>query len=172
MTSEHLQQLAENGNLEPLVTMLQGKLGVEDIVQGIEPLVPANDRGETGLSYSETLVSAQGTIKFLSYASILGCANDGFAGLDSIQFPVDQKTVYGMAYDVRTKMNTKDFVNLVPPYQGAIGVPSDDKGTDMRNPEISEDGIVIPHLGIVGDEDLLKKVHALGNRWSKSISFK
>ena len=34
MASEELQQLAENGNLDPLVTMLQGKPGVSDIVHG------------------------------------------------------------------------------------------------------------------------------------------
>lgn len=164
MASEQLQQLAENGNLEPLVTMLQGKPGVEDIVKGMAPLVPANDPGETGLSHSETfVVSAQGTTRYLSYASMLVCTNDGFAGLDSIKLPISQKTVYAIAYDARTEMNTEDFVDLVPPCQGVIGVSSDDAGTDMSNPAISEDGIVIPHPGIIGDEDLLKNVHGWGN---------
>lgn len=54
MASDRLQQLAENGNAEPLVEMLQGKIGLLDIVQGTAPLVPANDPGETDLSYSET----------------------------------------------------------------------------------------------------------------------
>ena len=49
MASNGIQQLAENGNSEPLVKMLQGKSGVLDIVQGTAPLVPANDPGNTNL---------------------------------------------------------------------------------------------------------------------------
>ena len=56
MASDELQQLAENGNLEPLIEMLQNKNGVFDIVHGNAPLVPANDPDSTGLNYSETFV--------------------------------------------------------------------------------------------------------------------
>ncbi len=48
MVSDNVQQLAENGNSEPLVKMLQGKSGILSIVQGETPLVPANDPGNTG----------------------------------------------------------------------------------------------------------------------------
>jgi hypothetical protein len=164
MANEELQQLAENGNPDSLVAMLQSKSGVLDIVQGMAPLVPANDPGNTGFSHSETfVVSAEGKTRYLSYASMLVCTNDGFAGLDSIRLPINQKTIYAMAYDARTEMNTEDFADMVPPCQGAIGISSDDEGTDVSNPSISEDGIVIPHSGIIGDEDLLQNVHAWGN---------
>jgi len=164
MASEELRQLAENGNLDPLVAMLQSKSGVSDIVQGTAPLVPANDPGNTGLNHAETfVVSAEGTTRYLSYASMLVCTNDGFAGLDTIRLPINQKTVYAIAYDARTEMNTEDFADMVPPCQAAIGISSDDKGTGMSNPAISEDGIVIPHTGIIGDEDLLENVHEWGN---------
>jgi hypothetical protein len=164
MASSELQQLAENGNLEPLVMMLEEKDGILDIVHGDTPLVPANDPGETGLNYSETfIVSSGGTTKYLSFASMLVCTNDGFAGIDSVRLPINQKTVYAMAYDARTEMNTEDFVDLVPPCQDAIGISSDDVGTGTSNPAISEDGVVIPHPGIIGDEDLLQSVHAWGN---------
>ena len=164
MASGELQQLAENGNLDPLVTLLEGKPGVVDVVHGMAPLAPANDPGNTGLSHSETFViSADGTTRYLSYASMLVCTNDGFAGLDSIRLPINQKTVYAMAYDARTEMNTEDFADMVPPCQGAIGVSSDDEGTGASNSAISEDGIVIPHSGIIGDEDLLENVHAWGS---------
>ena len=134
MASEELQQLAENGNLDPLVAMLQSKSGVSDIVQGMAPLVPADDPGNTGLNHTETfVVSAEGTTRYLSYASMLVCTNDGFAGLDSIRLPINQKTVYAMAYDARTEMNTEDFADMVPPCQAAIGVSSDDEGTGMSN---------------------------------------
>ena len=162
MASEQLQQLAENGNAELLVEELKNKPGVLDIVQGTAPLVPANDPGETGLGYSETFtVSAEGNMRYLSFASMLVCTNDGFAGADSVKLPFyKEKTVYVKAFDARTEMNTEDFADLVPPCQGAIGVSSSEDGTGASNSAISEDGIVIPHPGIIGDEDLQKRVHA------------
>jgi len=165
MASDELQQLAENGNAEPLVEMLQGKMGILDIVQGTAPLVPANDPGETGLNYSETFtVSAEGNMRYLSFASMLVCTNDGFAGIDSVKLPFyKQKTVYASAFDARTEMNTEDFADIVPPCQGAIGITSDDEGTGASNPAIAEDGVVIPHPGIMGGEDLQRNVHAWGN---------
>ena len=164
MASDELQQLVENGNVAPLVEMLQEKKGIVDIVQGETPLVPANDPGETGLSHTETFeISALGNHRYLSYASMLVCTNDGFAGIDSVKLPMKQLTLYGMAYDARTEMNTEDFADMVPPCQGAIGVSSSDDGTDQSNPVIAEDGVIIPHVGIVGDADLQERVHDWGN---------
>ena len=165
MASEELQQLVENGNAESLVKMLQEKIGVLDIVQGTTPLVPANDPGETGLDYSETFtISAEGNVRYLSFVSMLVCTNDGFVGIDSVKLPFyKQKTVYASAFDARTEMNTEDFIDIVPPCQGAIGITSDDEGTDASNLAISEDGVVISHPGIMGGEDLLESVHAWGN---------
>ena len=117
------------------------------------------------MSHSETfVVSSEGNMRYLSFASMLVCTNDGFAGIDSIRLPINQKTVYAMAYDARTEMNTEDFADMVPPCQGAIGISSDDEGTGESNPEIAEDGVIIPHSGIMGGEDLLEKVHS----WGKS----
>ena len=164
MANNGIQQLAENGNPEPLVEMLQGKSGIVDIVQGTVPLIPANDPGNTGLSHSETfVVSSEGNMRYLSFASMLVCTNDGFAGIDSVKLPIKQMTIYAEAYDARTEINTEDFADMVPPCQGAIGVTSDDEGTGASNPAIAEDGIIIPHPGIMGEEDLLEKVHAWGN---------
>jgi hypothetical protein len=164
MANNGIQQLAENGNPEPLVEMLQGKSGIVDIVQGTVPLIPANDPGNTGLSHSETfVVSSEGNMRYLSFASMLVCTNDGFAGIDSVKLPIKQLTVYAEAYDARTEMNTEDFADMVPPCQDAIGVTSDDEGTGASNPAIAEDGVVIPHPGIMGGEDLLENVHAWGN---------
>ena len=164
MASTEIQQLAENGNLEPLIKMLQGKTGVLDIVQGDTPLVPANDPGDTGLNYSETFViSSEGNMRYLSFVSMLVCTNDGFTGANSIRLPINQKTVYAIAYDARTEMNTEDFADMVPPCQGAIGISSGEDGSGESNPKIAEDGIIIPHHGIMGGEDLLEKVHAWKN---------
>ncbi len=165
MASNGIQQLSENGNSEPLVKMLQGKTGISDVVQGTAPLVPANDPGNTGLNYSETFaISAEGDMRYLSFASMLVCTNDGFAGIDSVKLPYyKQKTVYAMAYDARTEMNTEDFADMVPPCQGVIGISSGEDGSGSSNPELAEDGIIIPHAGIMGNADLLKDVHSWGN---------
>ncbi len=164
MASNQIQQLSENGNPEPLVKMLQGKSGILSIVQGETPLVPANDPGNTGLSHSETfVVSSEGNMRYLSFASMLVCTNDGFAGIDSVKLPINQKTIYAMAYDARTEMNTENFADIVPPCQGAIGISSDDEGTGASNESIAENGVIIPHPGIMGGDDLLQSIHAWGN---------
>jgi len=164
MSSAELQQLAENGNAGPLVAMLQGKAGISDIVQGTVPLVPEADPGNTGLSHSETFViSAESNMKYLSFASMLVCTNDGFTGIDSIKLPGNSKTVYAEAYDARTEMNTEDFADIVPPCQGAIGISSDDDGTGVTNPALAEDGVISHHPGIIGGEDLLVDVHGWDN---------
>lgn len=164
MASNEIKQLAENGNTAPLVEMLEAKRGIVDIVQGEAPLVPANDPGETGLSHTQTFeVSTAGNQRYLSFASMLVCTNDGFTGIDSVKLPIKQKTLYASAYDARTEMNTEDFADMVPPCQGAIGVSSGEDGTGQSNPAISEDGVIISHPGIVGDADLLERVHEWGN---------
>ena len=166
-SSEELQQLAENGDLTPLVTALSEDKNVVDVVHGIAPLVPANDPGETGLNSSETFtIMTHGKAKYISFASMLVCSNDGFTGLDSIRLPLHKKTILATSYDARSEMNTEDFADIVPPCQAAIGVSSDDLGTGESNPELSEDGIVIPHPGIIGGDDLLPGVHG----WSDPVA--
>ena len=56
-------------------------------------------------------------------------------------------------------MNTEDFADIVPPCQGLIGVTSGDAGTGTSNPLLAETGVVIPHAGVVGDDDLVRRVH-------------
>ena len=160
--SGELQQLAENGNAGLLVEKLEGKSGVMDIVKGsVGHLVPANDPGDTGLNHSETFtISAEGNMRYLSFASMLVCTNDGIAGIDSVKLPFyNEKTIYAKAYDVRTEMNTEDFADLVPPCAAESGVNSNDKGTGATNPAIAEDGIIIPHQGIFGYDDLSQRSH-------------
>ena len=154
--SEELQQLAENGDFGPLVESLEEESSVFDVVTGTAPLVPANDPGDTGMAHSATFtVRADGNHGHLSFASMLICTNDGFAGVDGVHLPhYGVKTIYTAAYDARTEANTEDFADLVPPCQGLTGVSGESSGTGASNPAISEDGIVIPHPGIEGEADL------------------
>jgi hypothetical protein len=158
--SEGIQQIAENGNGAPLLQALGEDTQVHDVVAGTAPLVPANNPGGTGFGSSETYtITTHGRARFLSYASMLICTNDGFTGLDSVRLPKHKKTVYTAAYDARTEANTEDFADIVPPCQALIGVSSDDMGSGMSNPLLAEDGIVIPHVGINGGVDLFPEVH-------------
>ena len=165
--SEGIQQIAENGNGAPLLQALGEDTQVHDVVAGTAPLVPANNPGETGFDSSATFtITTRGKARYLSFASMLICTNDGFTGLDGIRLPSHKKTFYTAAYDARTEVNTEDFADIVPPCQGLIGVSSDDMGSGMSNPMLAEDGIVIPHAGINGGIDLFPEVH----NWSDPVT--
>jgi len=165
--SEEIQAIAENGNSAPLQTTLGGDVHVHEVVSGMAPLVPANDPGGSGFGSSETYtITTHGRARYLSFASMLICTNDGFTGLDSVRLPNDKTTVYSAAYDARTETNTEDFVDIVPPCQGLIGVSSDDAGTGLSNPLLAEDGIIIPHVGIIGGVDLFADIHG----WSDPVA--
>ncbi len=169
-TSMELQQIAENGNNSPLVGALLADPNVHDVVEGSAPLVPANNPGGTAFDSSVVLtITATKKERFLSFASMLICTNDGFTGLDSLSLPRKKRestTVFTAAYDARTEMNTEDFADMVPPCQGLIGVSSADSGTGMSDPALAEIGIAIPHPGIIGGEDLLPGVHG----WSDPVT--
>lgn len=166
--SLEIQAIAENGNNMPLVTSLADDVDVHDVVEGTAPLVPANDPGATGFESSATfMITSRGKAKFLSFASMLICTNDGFTGLDTIKLPKKKLTVYSVAYDARTEMNTEDYEDMVPPCQALIdGIVPPVGGTGMSNPLLAEDGIVIPHVGIIGGFDLHPKVHG----WSDPVA--
>ncbi len=130
----------------------------------------ANNPGGTAFDSSVVLtIAATKKERFLSFASMLICTNDGFTGLDSRPLPSRKgktTTVFTAAYDARTEMNTEDFADMVPPCQGLIGVSSVDSGTGASDPALAETGIAIPHPGIIGGEDLLPGVHG----WSDPVT--
>ncbi|MFK8053797.1 MAG: spondin domain-containing protein [Woeseiaceae bacterium] len=160
--SEGVRQIAENGNNAPLVAALYTDRNVKQVLQGDAPLVPANNPGDTGFDNQVTFeFSTNGRARFLSLVSMLICTNDGFTGVDSVRLPTGHRpvTVLARAYETRTEQNTEDFADIVPPCQGLIGVGSDDAGTGESNPLLAENGVIIPHAGIVGDNDLQSRTH-------------
>lgn len=170
MASEAIQAIAENGNNGPLLAALGGDANVHQVVEGMAPLLPANDPGGTGFESSVTFeITTHGRARFLSFASMLICTNDGFTGLDTVRLPRHKTTMYSAGYDARTETNTEDFADIVPPCQGLIGVSSDDPGTGMSNPSLAEDGIIIPHAGIHGGIDLVPEVHGWGDPVAKIV---
>ena len=167
VASNGIRQIAENGDGAPLLEALSDDSQVHEVVAGMAPLIPASDPNGTGFGSSETFtITAHGRARFLSFASMLVCTNDGFTGIDSVRLPNNKKTVYSAAYDARTEINTEDFADIVPPCQDLIGVSSEDMGTGTSNPMLLEDGIVIPHAGINGGIDLFPEVHG----WSDPVT--
>ncbi|MCB0029525.1 MAG: spondin domain-containing protein, partial [Anaerolineales bacterium] len=160
--SEGIMQIAENGNLAPAIAMLTNSEHVLDVVVGDVPLVPAGTPGAATFPDTVTL-TIEGTdqAKFLSYASMLICTNDGFTGLNSYRLPHNvgqSRTTYRYAYDAGTEINTEYFGDIVPPCQGLIGVTGD-PGTGASNPALAEGGQIHRHDGIQGITDLLPEVH-------------
>jgi hypothetical protein len=158
-----LKEIAENGNLAPMMTQLESDKHVSDSAAAAAPLVPPGLPGSATFGNSVTLtVTASDGAKYLSLASMLICTNDGFTGVDSLRLPKDvgDAVVIGSAaYDAGTERNTEDFADIVPPCQGLVGVTSGEPGTGTSNPALAEGGVIHHHPGIAGGADLVPAIH-------------
>jgi hypothetical protein len=164
-----LKEIAENGNLAPLTAQLASDKHVFDSEAGSTPLVPAGLPGSAmgPPSVKLTLTAATGA-KYLSFASMLICTNDGFTGVDSLRLPDEigeSVVVQSNAYDAGTERNTEDFADIVPPCQGLVGVTSGEAGTGTSNPALAEGGVIHHHPGIAGVADLVA-IH----RWTDPVA--
>ena len=146
--SEGVKEIAENGNLTPLVDALTGAPGVHDVVTGAGPVLP----GE-----SQTLEITANDGEVLSWVSMLICTNDGFTGLHGQALAAG--TITTDAYETGTEMNTEVLGDIVPPCQEIVGVTSSEPGTGMSDPALTEDGVIAAHPGIAGTADLQVDVH-------------
>lgn len=155
--SEGVSEIAENGNLAPLLSALQESRHVIDTVVAAgapPPLLP-------GSSIEIELDSRLGA-KRLSFVSMLICTNDGFTGIDSLFLPQQvgaSTTLRTDAYDAGSEINTEDFADIVPPCPPLTGVDSDEVGTAEPQPALDEGGVIRHHPGISGGADLLPAVH-------------
>lgn len=160
--SFELKEIAENGNLGPMLAALGGDEHVSDSVVAVAgdppPLLP-------GQSVTVEIGESEGA-KWVSFASMLICTNDGFTGLDTVRLPqtVGQTiTLTADAYDAGTEINTEDFADMVPPCPPLTGVDSDDPGTGMSDPALAEGGVIHHHGGIQGIADLDPAIHDWSN---------
>jgi hypothetical protein len=158
-----LKEIAENGNLAPMISRLESDKHVADTAVGAAPLVPAGLPGSAMFGDSVTLsLTASTGAKYFSFASMLICTNDGFTGVDSLRLPKDvgDTVVVGSdGYDAGTERNTEDFADIVPPCQALVGVSSGEPGTGASNPALAEDGVIHHHTGIAGGADLVPAIH-------------
>ncbi|CAN5123677.1 spondin domain-containing protein [soil metagenome] len=155
--SFEIKEIAENGNLGPMLTLLGSDKHVFDTTVAGGPLL-------FGGSVTLTVTAAKGA-NFLSFASMLICTNDGFTGVDSLRLPKDvgeQVVVSSAAYDAGTEINTEDYADIVPPCQSIHGVDVE-PGTGASNPALAEGGVIHHHPGIRGGNDLTRMVHGWAN---------
>lgn len=152
------RELAENGNLDPLLEFAGETDAVRDAAVGQSPLVPEDDPGDTGHPFHTKLhLSADASTAFLTFASMLIATNDGIVGLDTVPLPErvnESMTYYANGYDVGTERNTERFEDLVPPARSLITGEEPEDGTVESDPDLAENGVVRPHPGIQGDGDL------------------
>jgi hypothetical protein len=158
-----VKEIAENGNLAPLMSALGDDKHVSATTAGALPLVPAGLPGSAVGPPTVTLtLTAEAGANRLSFVSMLICTNDGFTGVSSLRLPQavgDEVTAMTNGYDAGTEVNTEDFADIVPPCQGLVGVSSGEPGTGMSNPALVEGGVIEHHPGIAGGEDLVPNVH-------------
>lgn len=157
------REIAENGNLAPMLDALAADPAVWAFSAAAAPLVPAGTPlfGTFSDSVTITITSGPGA-QFLSYESMLICTNDGFTGVDSLKLPNRLGATviaYGSGYDAGTELNTEDFADIVPPCQGLIGVSSGDAGSGTTDPALAENGVIRHHPGIQGGDDLDPGIH-------------
>ncbi len=154
-----VKEIAENGNLTPLLNALEAKRGVK--VKAADGAARAGRFARSGRSRLHQHGHDEDHGRSPRHASSPGlsmliCTNDGFTGVDSIRLPrsVGGTTArFTKAYDAGTEENTELFADIVPPCQGLIGGPGSG-GTGMSDPALAENGVIHRHRGIVGDADL------------------
>jgi hypothetical protein len=175
-----VQQIAENGNNTPLFdsAVQDMKDGyVTDVQRATAPLVPKGSPADAMFDQSVTLTIRAKTTDRISWVSMLGCTNDGFAGFNAARLPrAKGRTVRVPVfdYDAGTEENTEDFADLGAGCQGAIGVKSTlgATGTSMTDWQLAEGGSIHRHEGIFGasDDGLLEDVHGWNPRRIAKVS--
>jgi hypothetical protein len=156
--SSGVKEIAENGNLPPLVSALEGSRHVSDVVVAVAgdppPVLPGGS-----VTFQ---IGAEDGAQFFSFVSMLICTNDGFTGLDSKKLPnkIGEQLAFETAgYAAGTEINTEDFADIVPPCPPLTGVESTDPGTGMSDPALAENGVIRHHPGVSGGVDLLAALH-------------
>lgn len=152
-----IQEVAENGNLAPLLETLEASPHVHSVV------VAATEAGPLAPGESVTIsIEGDKHARRLFLASMLICTNDGFTGVEGRPLPGRMghtRTFHAVAYDAGTEKNTEDFADIVPPCQVLNGVSSGDEGTGMSNPDLAENRRIHRHRGIKGIDDLTVDAH-------------
>jgi hypothetical protein len=160
-----VKEIAENGNLAPLMAALEADPKVSHVVAAGAPAPLVPPESPMSVTFDDVVtvtIEAGPGAQYLSFESMLICTNDGFTGLDRMRLPNQvggSVSVVTASYDAGTELNTEDFADIVPPCQALMGVSSGEPGTGMSDPALAEGGVIHHHPGIVGVADLQPAVH-------------
>lgn len=168
-TSEGIAAIAQDGNPAVEVADLQGAPGVHDVVETSGPINRLGGASPPP-SVAHYIVGALPGDR-LSVAVMLICTNDGFTGVDSVPLPqrVGQQLTYlASAYDAGVEQNTEESVDI-PDGCGALGpVPLPMDGNNDSLP--ADGGVVFPHPGIVGGNDLTVDHSLADHAWNNPVA--
>ncbi|MGH3650170.1 MAG: spondin domain-containing protein [Acidimicrobiia bacterium] len=161
-----LQEISENGNLDPMAARVSNDASFAELViqtgaTGVPPVMP----GET-VSFA---IAGGPPFNFISWTSMLICSNDGFTGVDSLKLPNEvgeSISVSTQGYDAGTEINTEMWADLVPPCGPLTGQDNMGQGTGMSNPALAENGVIHHHSGILGVGDLDPAI----NNWANPVA--
>jgi hypothetical protein len=160
--NEPTEEVAENGNLGPLVDLIQSTNAIRGSAVGGSPLVPEDDPGDTDLPYyAELTVGADASATHMTFLSMLIATNDGIVGLDTVELPGEvneSQTIYANGYDVGSEENTELFEDMVPAAQSLI-IGGEPEGTTQSDSSLQEDKPIRPHPGIQGVGNLPPEVY-------------
>lgn len=160
-----LKEIAENGNLAPMIDRVGNDNSFADLVVKMGSIAPPIMPGET-VTFE---IESAAPFNFISWASMLICTNDGFTGVDTLKLPNrvgSSVSVYTDAYDAGTELNTEMFANMVPPCGPLTGQDSMGAGTMASDPTLAENGVIHHHAGILGVGDLDASI----NDWADPVA--
>jgi hypothetical protein len=139
--SQELSYLAEEGNTEPLESLLETLSSVGNVATADVPLFPGES---VTLEIRGSLRARQ-----ITAAGMLASSNDAFFAVRGVQVFYGQKTVYARAYDAGTEGNSESCLHVPGPPCGSA---------NARYPDEAE-GFVYIHSGIHGIVDLTTSEH-------------
>ena len=140
--SPQLATLAEEGNTEPLASLLSGQPEVLNVISG---------SGLTDPGKSVTLVvETRGAFDHISVAAMLIPTNDGFFAVNGVEGPNGNKslTIFSPAYDAGSERNDELCASIPGPFFAECGGPGGGAA-----PSGGEEGFAHIHAGIHGIGD-------------------
>ncbi len=138
--SEGVREIAENGNIQPLLDAVLGQINAGTVSDGGAAAPEAGGPLLPGDTSSITLMPEMPD-QVLSFVSMVVCTNDGFTGVDSID--ITDGTFNAAIYDAGTETNVLTLAYWVPPCSG---------GEVTSNLTDIEGGVITAHPGQSGSE--------------------
>jgi hypothetical protein len=155
VASPGIERMAEDGLFDILVGEMNDSAKTTTAL-GLE--AAATPQGTSFGPFTDTIVfeiTARPGDRF-SLATMIICTNDGFTGLSGAMLPSHGSVSYDLVgYDAGTEDNTEASEDLEDPCT-LLGpdVPGDPDGNDDIGPDTQPRGVIAPHPGIEGNEDL------------------